>query len=180
MRAQLHDVTDPFEVFGVPRRYDVDLAEIGRVHRELSRALHPDRFAGAGASERRRSLERATEVNHAFRVLEDPVRRAEAMFELAGVPVGEASEPKASPAFLMEVLEEREAVGEARAARDVRTLERIEHETRARARAVQAALGAGFSRGGDLASLLPLLGQLRFYLRMLEELEAVKAEWEDA
>jgi molecular chaperone HscB len=121
-------------------------------------------------------------VNRALRVLEDPVRRAEAMFELAGVPVGEENEPAATPAFLVEVLEAREALSEARAIRDVGQVEQVERATVEHVRRLEAELAAGFAKGlgpAALRPLLPLLGELRFRRRMLEEIEAARAAWED-
>ncbi len=50
---------DPFAVLGLPRAFDVDLRSAEKAHRELSRALHPDRYASAGASERREALGKA-------------------------------------------------------------------------------------------------------------------------
>ena len=38
---------DPFATLGIARAFDVDLAAVEKMHRELSRALHPDRYVGA-------------------------------------------------------------------------------------------------------------------------------------
>lgn len=43
-------MNDPFEMLGVERRFDLDLKVLEKTHRELSRALHPDKFVQAGAS----------------------------------------------------------------------------------------------------------------------------------
>ncbi len=67
---------DPFDTLGVEPRFDLDLAALERRHRDLSRALHPDRYAGAPAAERRLALGRAIDANEALRVLKDPIRRA--------------------------------------------------------------------------------------------------------
>ena len=40
---------DPFATLGAPRRFDLDLTALEKTHRELSRALHPDKFTQAGA-----------------------------------------------------------------------------------------------------------------------------------
>src|SRR3984957_7438497 len=100
---------DPFAVLGIERRYDIDLGAVEKRHRELSRALHPDRYADAGAAERRLTLAKAVEVNEAWRTLRDPIARAEALFSLAGIAVGEQNEPQPSPALLMEAMHRREA-----------------------------------------------------------------------
>ncbi|MBX3203916.1 MAG: Fe-S protein assembly co-chaperone HscB [Labilithrix sp.] len=175
---------DPFATLGAPRRFDLDLSALEKTHRELSRALHPDKFAQAGASERRAALEKAANVNEAWRALRDPIRRAEALFQAEGLAVGETHEPKASPAFLMAVMEEREALSEARAARDLAKVKTLGAGIASRAKAAESRLTAGFAGGSpskdELAILLPLLGELRFYRRFLDEVEAIEEEAEEA
>jgi len=85
---------DPFATLGLAPSFDVDLAAIGKIHRELSRALHPDRYIGASPSERRAALAKAIEVNEAWRIVRDPIRRADALLVLRGVASGESSPAK--------------------------------------------------------------------------------------
>jgi molecular chaperone HscB len=176
---------DPFELLGVERRFDLDLKVLEKTHRELSRALHPDKYAQAGASERRAVLEKAASVNEAWRVVRDPIRRAEALFKLVGIPVGEDNEPKSTPAFLMEVLDEREALADARAAKDLEKVRAIGAVMEKRAKETEAKLAAGFAslpKNGALPDraavekLVPLLGELRFFKRFLDEVSAIEEE----
>jgi molecular chaperone HscB len=176
---------DPFALLGVERRFDLDLKVLEKTHRELSRALHPDKFAQAGASERRAVLEKAASVNEAWRTVRDPIKRAEALFELAGRKVGEDNEPKASPAFLMAVLEEREALADARAAKDLAKVRAVGETMTRRADATQKKLADGFATIGSgsvtpdraaVEKLVPLLGELRFYKRFLDEVAAIEEE----
>ena len=173
-------MNDPFEMLGVDRRFDLDLSVLEKTHRELSRALHPDKFAQAGVSERRAVLEKAASVNEAWRMVREPITRAEALFRLAGIEVGEDKEPKASPAFLMEVMDEREALADARAAKDLAKVRAVGATMAKRAHEAQAKLSAGFaaSRGDAAATqkLVPLLGELRFYKRFLDEVSAIEEE----
>lgn len=175
---------DPFETLGAPRRFDLDLAIVEKTHRDLSRALHPDKFAQAGRAERRASLENAASVNEAWRIVRDPIRRAEALFRLEGVAVGETNEPKASPAFLMDVMEQREALADARASRNLDEVRKLGAAVEVRARTVERKLSAGFENGSPsketLAALLPLLGELRFYRRFLDEVLAIEEDAEEA
>jgi molecular chaperone HscB len=166
---------DPFETLGIARTFDVDLAAVERTHRELSRALHPDRFVSATASERRAALSKAVEVNEAWRVVRDPIRRAEALLELAGVRVGEDREPKADPEFLMEMLEQREALAEAKAEKDLTRVREMAKSIETRSAGVERALADGFARG-EAASLVGTLGELRFYRRFLDEVSAIEDE----
>jgi molecular chaperone HscB len=171
---------DPFATLGAPRRFDLDLAALEKTHRDLSRTLHPDRFAQASASERRAALEKAADVNEAWRTLREPVSRAEALFRSVGVRVGETHEPQATAAFLMEVMEDREALAEARAARDLDRVRALGAAMEARAQSTEAKLAAGFAEGPPdreaALSLLPLLGELRFFKRFLDEVGAIEDE----
>jgi molecular chaperone HscB len=171
---------DAFETLGIEPRFDIDLAAVEARHRALSGTLHPDRFAGKPAGERRIALGRAIEVNEAWRVMRDPVKRAECLFQRAGVAVGETREPKPSAELLMEMLELREELAVARENKDVARIERLAVEIRGREKATILALEAGFSRSGgnaaELSGLVPELGKLRYIRRFLEELSAIEDE----
>jgi molecular chaperone HscB len=165
---------DPFAILGLERSFDVDLVAAERAHRELSRALHPDRFVAAGSSERRAALGKAVEANEAWRVVRDPIRRAEALLKLAGVAI-EGDGPKAASEFLMDMLEQRETLSDAKRARDIVAVRAMAAAIDARAREVERALSAGFARGeGD--GLVGKLGELRFYRRFLDEVGAIEDE----
>jgi molecular chaperone HscB len=169
---------DPFDTLGLAPRFGLDLAALELRHRELSRALHPDRFVGATAAERRISLGRAIDVNESFRALKDPVRRAEALLRRAGAAVGETSEPKPPPALLMEMMEVREELADARRARDLDAVLRLATSMRAREEGTLARLARAFD--GDPPArpdeILPLLGELRYIRRFLEEVSAIEEE----
>ena len=165
---------DPFETLGVEPAYSLDLAILEQRHRDLSRALHPDRHAASGAAERRMALGRAIEVNEAFRTLKDPVRRAEALLARRGTHSGEGKEPPASPALLMEVMERREALAEVRQTKNEAALTRLIAEVSAEALRTQTALGNEFaSPTGNPAEILKRIGELRYYRRFLDEAASI-------
>jgi molecular chaperone HscB len=164
---------DPFAILGLPRRFDVDLRAAEKNHRELSRVLHPDKYASGTATERRDALTKAADVNEAWRIVRDPVRRAEALFTLAGVAVGETNEPKPDPELLMDVLEKREALADAKGAGDATKALRLEREMLERLSAIEAEI----ARAPRLDhSMLPKLGEMRFCRRFIEEAGAVVEE----
>jgi molecular chaperone HscB len=166
-------MSDPFETLGVEPRFQLDLAALEQRHRDLSRALHPDRYAGAPAAERRLALGRAIDVNEAFRALKDPVRRAEALLTRAGVPVGETREPKPSPDLLMEMMELREELAGAGRAKDLARVQKLAEAMRVRQRAVEQRLGHALSEP-DPHPALPELGELRYIRRFLDEVSAIE------
>ena len=165
---------NPFETLGVEPVFSLDLALLEQRHRDLSRALHPDRHAASGAAERRLALGRAIEVNEAFRILKDPVRRAEALLSLRGVESGEGKEPPASPALLMEVMERREALAEVRQTKNEAALERLRAEVTLEADRTQAVLSREFAAPSpSSAEILKRIGELRYYRRFLDEAASI-------
>jgi molecular chaperone HscB len=165
---------DPFEALGLEPTFALDVAVLEQRHRDLSRALHPDRHAASGAAERRMALGRAIEVNEAFRNLKDPVRRAEALLARRGVQSGEGKEPPASPALLMEVMERREALAEIRLSKDQVALARLIAEVEQEERRVRGELEREFSVSADnSAEIVKKVGELRYYRRFLEEAQAI-------
>ncbi|AUX47168.1 Fe-S protein assembly co-chaperone HscB [Sorangium cellulosum] len=176
-------MTDPFDTLGVEPRFDLDLRALEQRHRDLSRALHPDRYAGAPAAERRLALGRAIETNDALRVLRDPIRRAEALLQRAGLARGEETQQKASPALLMEMMESREELSEAARKRDRARVARLGDAMRAREQATLATIGRAFAAaGGEAAQLkgvLAMLSELRYIRRFLDEVSAIEEELTD-
>lgn len=67
---------DPFVVLGLQRRFATDAESVEAAWRAVSRAVHPDRWAGKPAVFRRMSLQWTAAVNEARRVLSDPLSRA--------------------------------------------------------------------------------------------------------
>jgi molecular chaperone HscB len=171
---------DPFATLGIDRTFDIDFRVVEKRHRELSRTLHPDRHAAGGASERRYALSKAIEVNEAWRTIRDPIRRAESLFALAGIAVGESNEPKPRADLLMDVMEQREHLAEARSQGDLDSVRVLSSHIEERARETEKALSEGFRQAGSpvlnrglLEGLLPQLGELRFYRRLLDEVSEV-------
>jgi molecular chaperone HscB len=167
---------DPFETLGIEPSFDLDLEAVEQRHRELSKTLHPDRFVGRPATERRQALGRAIEVNEAWRLLKDPVRRSEALLARMGVVVAEGEEPRAEPELLMQMMELREELSEARVAGDVRTVAALALKVKNEQERVLARLAAEFAAAKDPQALVHLLGELRYYRRFLDEAAAIEDE----
>ena len=167
-------VLDKFAVLGFPRAFDMHPAKLEEAFKSLSRKLHPDRFARAGAEERRFSLEQTTLLNDAYRTLKDPVRRAEHLLELRGVAVGEGSKVEMAPEFLEQAMDDREQLLAAKADGGPQAVELLAQGVRAKRdlAMTQIAQQLRALEGGTQASLGPvteLLARLRYYARYLDE-----------
>ena len=109
---------DHFEVFGLPRRLGVDLAQLQRKFYELSRQSHPDFHQAAPAERQAEILEASARLNAAYRALRDPIARIEYLVRLEEgreTREGALVKPKAPPELLEEMFEIQEALQEARA-----------------------------------------------------------------
>jgi molecular chaperone HscB len=82
---------DYFSFFGLPRKLNVDIAQLEREFYELSRKLHPDLNARADKREQEWSLEQSSLLNDAYRTLKDPIKRTQYLLRLEGVELEEQS-----------------------------------------------------------------------------------------
>jgi molecular chaperone HscB len=171
-------VADPFSLLGIPASFDLDVAQIEARWRELSRTVHPDKHVGGSAADRRQALSKAMDLNAAFRVVKDPIKRALALLELAGASAGEGKEPAPDMELLMSVMQLRGDLATARAAGDVAAIEIAIGEVKALEKAALADTARSLSvllatPGSDASAAVKNVGKLRYYRRFLEEAEAI-------
>lgn len=105
---------DYYEFFDLPRRLALDARELKGRFYTLSRLLHPDRYTRRSEQERRFSLEASSILNDAYRVLKDPIQRAEYVLRQEGFAVGDQRNKDVPPELLEEVFELNMALDELR------------------------------------------------------------------
>lgn len=167
-----------FELFGLPVQFDVDLADLLSRNRELQRQVHPDRFVSASAEERRLSMQLTTLVNEAYQTLRDPVRRARYLLELSGLKLDDETDTSMKPEFLMEQMELREALEEARAREDgLRRLAELANDIERRHAAKVDELRDCFGGGREtIAAARNAVRELQFLGKLLQEIREQEAE----
>jgi molecular chaperone HscB len=157
-----------FELFHLPAKYDIDMAALDRAYHDVQNKAHPDRFADATGAEKRVAMQWATRANEAYQTLRNPFRRAAYLCELNGVDLEMESNTAMPPAFLMQQMEWREALEEARSDKDIDALTRLEQELRALRKEELAAVGATLDTG-DYAEAAKQVRQLMFMEKFGEE-----------
>ncbi len=115
-----------FDLFQLPQRFGIDLAALDSAYRDVQSRVHPDKFVNAGDAEKRVAMQWATRANEAYQTLKQPQKRAQYLCELNGVDLQTESNTAMPMAFLMQQMEWREELGEARAGRDTEALEALE------------------------------------------------------
>jgi molecular chaperone HscB len=174
-----------FEVLGIPRAYHIDAADLETRYLALQKETHPDRFAKAMPRERLEAVVRNTELNDAYKVLKHDIKRAEYLLKLEGVDIGEEKPQSTTgatkqlvvdPKLLMEIMELRESLAEARSDGDdgkVATLTKDVAERRDKAMKLVDEGFKAYETGNKkvLDGIARALVSLRYYGRFMEEVE---------
>ena len=160
-----------FELLGLPVAFAVDGSRLEQCFRELQTQVHPDKFAAAPDAERRVAMQWATRANEAYRTLRDPVDRARYLLALKGFDTGEESNTAMPADFLMRQMEWREAVAQARVARDAGRLTTLRQEIAAERDEMLRQLERAIERDSNYDAGCSLVRKLRFLEKLDLEIE---------
>ncbi len=167
-----------FALFQLPETYALDRARLDAAYRELQNAVHPDRFAAQPEAEQRVAMQWATQVNEAYQTLRHPVDRGVYLLKLQGIDALDATNTKMAPAFLMQQMEWREAIDDARTARSVETLDALSAELRVAHKGIESQLGELLDAAKDYEGAREAVRQLRFMDKLIAEVGDVYEEIE--
>lgn len=171
-----------FGRLGLAPAYRLAEADVESRFRRLQAAVHPDRFAGASAADRRLALQRAAECNEAYRVLANPTLRAAHLCELMGVPVDAERNTAMRPEFLMQQMAWRERLDELAApvagtteadARSQAGLAELKAELLAEQAACRERIAHLLDDAADTARAAAQVRELMFYDKLLDELRRI-------
>jgi molecular chaperone HscB len=171
----MHLMQSHFELFGLPPAFAVETDALERSYREIQSKVHPDRFAHAGDAERRASLQWTTRVNEAFQILKNPVKRAQHLLELHGVDVAFETNTAMPPDFLMQQMELRETLEEAK---DAPALDALRKDLLTQKSSLVHQIGALIDGEHDYKGAAGLVRKLQFLDRLDEEIDAAYEEIE--
>ncbi|MNX75286.1 hypothetical protein D3C86_1067520 [compost metagenome] len=157
-----------FQLFAVPATFAQDRAVLDARWKELQREAHPDRFAAQGAAAQRVAMQWSVRINEAYQRLKDPIRRASYICELNGAPLNAENNTAMPGAFLMQQMEWREALDDARDIAAVEVLQEDVETTRARA---LSSLDWLIDEKGDYPGAVQQVRALMFIERFGEDVE---------
>lgn len=119
-----------FELFGLPVQASIDAKVLESAYQALQQRVHPDRFADASEADQRASLQWATAVNEAYQNLRHPLRRAVHLLNVHGYDVQAQSNTAMVAEFLIQQMQWRESLEEARQAKDEAKLLALQSEVK--------------------------------------------------
>ncbi|MEH6434074.1 Fe-S protein assembly co-chaperone HscB [Massilia sp. DD77] len=136
-----------FELFQLPVRFAVDMDALDAAYREVQGRVHPDRFVNASDTEKRVAMQWATRANEAYQTLRNPQKRAQYLCELNGVDLQTESNTAMPMAFLMQQMEWREALDDARAGKDAGALDGLDAQLKRERKQMLEQVGSQLDAG---------------------------------
>ena len=117
-----------FTLFQLEPQFDIDTDSLEQNYRTLAARFHPDRFASASAFEQKQAVMMSSTVNEAYRTLKNPTDRAAYLLRQQGIDADAPEHTSFAPEFLMQQMEWRETLAEARGGQDQTALTALDKE----------------------------------------------------
>lgn len=170
---------DFFSLFDLPVAFGLDRAQLDARFRDAAAQVHPDRYAAAPEGERRLAMQWSTRVNEAYQALKKPLSRAQYLLKLAGQEVGAENNTAMPVDFLMEQMEWREQVQEARLAGQSDALEALLDKLQDRLDGDYRTLGELLDQRRDYAAAAGLVRKLMFLEKLQSDIDEALVALED-
>lgn len=159
-----------FALFGLSPIFSIDLAILESHFRKIQSESHPDRFVSAAPAEKLQSIRIATLANEAYQILKNPANRAKYLLELHGIEAISETNTAMPLDFLMQQMERRESLEEARATKDISALEDLLRELRQEAKVLQSEITTFIDVKQDYASATDATRKLIFIDKVVADI----------
>jgi len=160
-----------FTLFQLEPAFDIDAENLEQTYRALAARFHPDKFASASAFEQKQAVMMSSTINDAYRTLKNPIDRAAYLLKAQGIDADAPEHTSFAPEFLMQQMEWRETLMEARAESDLKTLENLNDEIRAEQEKLFCDLKQSFTRQ-DYDTAAQQVRQGRFLDKLRSEISS--------
>jgi len=163
-------LNNPFSLFDLPVRFELDLNQLEQIWRLVQRQFHPDRLASRPQLEQRLAAERFATLGEAYRTLKDPINRAQAVCGVSGHPMNLESSHINDSAFLVQQMQWREELEEAQSNHDIDAHARLAKLVENEKTALHQSLTEALDHAHDYVKAALLVKRLQFVLRFNESL----------
>lgn len=158
-----------FELFAVPATFAQERAGLDARWKELQREAHPDRFAAQGAAAQRLAMQWSVRINEAYQRLKDPIKRATYLCDQHGAPINAETNTAMPPAFLMQQMDWREMLDDAR---DSSAVDALRAEVSAARALALSSLDRLIDQTGDYPAAAQQVRALMFIERFADDIES--------
>ncbi|MBC7787950.1 MAG: Fe-S protein assembly co-chaperone HscB [Methylophilaceae bacterium] len=168
-----------FSLFQLPQQFDIDLALLNTNYRVIQTESHPDRFVTATSAKKLSSMQIATTANEAYQTLKNPANRAIYLLKLQNIDAISETNTVLPATFLMQQMEWRETLEDAKQAKDINALNLLLSEMRAETARLQANLVDVFDKKHDLIAATDATRKLIFIDKVCADVSKSIATLED-
>ncbi|MDQ3060338.1 MAG: Fe-S protein assembly co-chaperone HscB [Pseudomonadota bacterium] len=161
--------SNDFELFSLAPQFEQDRATLDARWKDLQREAHPDKFAAQGAAAQRVAMQWSVRINEAYQRLKNPLARASYLCELNGAAINAENNTAMPAQFLMQQMEWREALDEAKSVAD---LEKIAAQARTSERGQMARIEQALDVQKDFAEAARQVRSLMFIERFASEVDS--------
>jgi molecular chaperone HscB len=158
-----------FDFFQLPQTFHVDRKVLDSAYLKIQQEVHPDKFARSSDAEKRQSLQIATYANTAYQTLKNALQRGLYLCELHGLDPQLETNTAMPKDFLIQQMELREAMEEARGQLDALSL--LQDEVLLERKKMVDSIGRYFDELNQPEAALVKLRAALFLERFLEELD---------
>ena len=168
-----------FSLFQLKQIFNIDLNTLEASFRKIQSEVHPDRFVSGTTSEKLHSMQTATLANEAYIILKAPALRASYLLSLQGIDATPETNTSMPADFLMQQMEWREQLEDAKQAKDIAALENLLAEMQSEAKSLQADLAIHFDEKNDLAEATEATRKLIFIDKVCADINKAISQLED-
>lgn len=184
MTIQAQSTTDLtqnyFALFALRPRFEIDLIALEKRYREIQSASHPDRFVTASASEKLASMQLATFANTAYQTLKHPDTRALYLLQLQGIEAVSETNTAMPADFLMQQMEWREAIEEAKAEQNIDALDALLASMQSESKVLCANITQRIDEDQNAIEAVDDVRKLVFIQKVCADIRRVIEQLEDA
>ena len=168
-----------FDLFDLPKQFDIDNNALQNRYRELQRNVHPDKFAAAEAAEKRWSVQAAALINSAHETLSKPLMRAVYLLKMEGVDLDMETDTQMAPEFLMTQMELREGLESIESSGDpFAAADRARSEIRESVGSISASFAANYG-SGDFEAACERAREWQFLDKLLREVADIESRLDE-
>lgn len=168
-----------FTLFEITEQFNLDAEALEKNYRKIQSASHPDRFVSATASEKLAAMQLATSVNEAYDTLSDPAKRAQYLLAQRGIDAIAETNTNMPADFLMQQMEWRENLEDAKLAKDIPALDALAHLLKAEANRLIGDLSDLFDLKKDYKAATEVTRKLIFINKVRADIHQAIEQLED-
>ena len=162
-----------FDIFNLPVLFNIDIDMLNHQYRTLQKTIHPDRFVNATDAEKKQSLQKSTQINDAYQVLKDPIKRASHIISLHQV----LKDNTLPPDFLMQQMEWEE---EFETINDLEQVQLFSDKIDGEKKMLMDLLAMDLDEKKDWESATNIIGKLKFITNLFLRIQQKKLSMDNS